>query len=96
MTRPDPRNVCDGCGVSLDRRLRLHVDLGPIVHDDIWQQLAGTGERLLCDTCMYRRALHRLRRMLILADLRPCRWNLYGQPHFVVRLVHGGRERASE
>jgi len=41
MSRPDPRNVCDGCGLSFDRRLRAHVELGPIVHDDIWQQLAN-------------------------------------------------------
>jgi hypothetical protein len=80
MTRPDPRNVCDGCRQSLDQRLRSHVELGPIVHDHIWQQLADADERL-CDTCMYRRAWDRLGRMLTLADLRPCPWNLFHRPH---------------
>jgi hypothetical protein len=80
MIRPDPRNVCDGCRQSLDQRLRSHVELGPIVHDRIWQQLANADERL-CDSCMYQRACNRLGRVLTLADLRPCRWNLYGQPN---------------
>jgi hypothetical protein len=79
MTRPDPRNVCDGCGVSFDRRLRAHVELGPIVRDDIWRQLAAPRE-CLCPTCMYRRSWERLGRMLTLADLRPCCWNLEDQP----------------
>jgi hypothetical protein len=30
---------------------------------------------------MYARAHERLGRVLTLADLRPCRWNLYGQPN---------------
>jgi hypothetical protein len=63
MTRPDPHTVCDGCGRSFDRRLRSHVELGPIVHDDLWQRLANAGERLLCDECMYRRSSERLGRM---------------------------------
>jgi hypothetical protein len=71
---------CDGCHQSLDQRLRSHVALGPIVHDHIWRQLADAGERL-CDACMYQRAWDRLGRVLTLADLRPCRWNLYGQPN---------------
>src|SRR5262249_18640973 len=73
MSRPDPRNVCDGCSLSFDRRLRSHVE-----HDDIWQQLAYDPRECLCDKCMYRRAWERLGRMLTLADLRPCRWNLEG------------------
>jgi hypothetical protein len=81
MTKTDPRNVCDACRQSLDRRLRSHVELGPIVHDHIWQQLADAGERLLCDTCMFRRAWERFGRMLTLADLRPCPWNLFLRPH---------------
>jgi hypothetical protein len=40
MTKSDPRNVCDACRQSLDRRLRSHVELGPIVHDHIWRQIA--------------------------------------------------------
>ena len=74
MSRPDPRNVCDGCGQSLDRRLRDHVVLGPIVHKDIWRQLADHDEAL-CSSCMYERARVRLGRMLRLNDLRPCSWN---------------------
>ena len=80
MSRPDPRNVCDGCDLSLDRRLRTHVELGPVLHDHVWQQFADPREAL-CDTCMHRRAVQQLGRMLTLADLRPCRWNLGGQPY---------------
>jgi len=80
MTRPDPRNVCDGCGASLDRRLRAHVVLGPIVHDHIWQQLSEASERS-CDACMYQRAWDRLGCELTLADLRPCRWNRLNEPY---------------
>jgi hypothetical protein len=81
MTKPDPRNVCDGCGQSLDRRLRSHVELGPIVHTRIWRQLADDPRERLCFTCMGLRAVQRLGRMLTLADVRPCRWNLEGQPY---------------
>jgi hypothetical protein len=81
MTKPDPRNVCDGCGQSLDRRLRSHVELGPIVHTHIWRQLAADPRERLCFTCMGLCAVHRLGRMLALADLRPCPWNLEGQPY---------------
>jgi hypothetical protein len=80
MSRPNPRNVCDGCGQSLDRRLRSHVELGPIVHDHIWRQLAADPREALCFICMDLRAA-RLGHVLRLADLRPCRWNLYGQPY---------------
>jgi hypothetical protein len=80
MSRARPRNVCDGCGLSLDERRRSHVKLGPIVHDDIWRRLADEREAL-CFYCMGLRAVQRLRRMLTLADLRPCRWNLFGQPY---------------
>jgi hypothetical protein len=80
MTRPDPRNVCDGCGQSFDRRLRCHAERGPIVHDDIWQQLAANPRERLCFICMDLRAATR-GHVLRLADLRPCRWNLYSQPH---------------
>jgi len=79
MSRPDPRNVCDGCGRSLDRRLRSHVELGPIVHEHIWQQLADDPDECLCFICMDLRAALR-GHVLRLADLRPCRWNLYGPP----------------
>jgi hypothetical protein len=80
VSHPDPRNVCAGCRVSFDRRLRLHTELGPIVHDDIWQQFAADPRECLCFACMDWRAALR-GHVLRLADLRPCRWNLYGQPH---------------
>jgi hypothetical protein len=73
-------HVCDGCGQSLDRRLRTHVELGPVLHDHIWQQLADPREAL-CFECMCRRAVQRLGRVLTLADLRPCPWNLFGRPY---------------
>ena len=76
----DPCNVCDNCAQSLDRRLRSHVKLGPIVHEHIWQQLAARDRERLCFECMQLRAWQQLGRALILADLRPCRWNLDGQP----------------
>jgi hypothetical protein len=94
MTRPDPRNVCDGCGGSLDQRLRSHVGLGPIVHDHIWQQLAEASERL-CDACMYQRAWDRLGRI---ADAhRPAAVSVesISSAALVVRLVHAGRARAA-
>jgi hypothetical protein len=81
MTRPDPRDVCDRCRQSFDQRLRSHVLRGPIVHDHIWRQLAKRGERVLCDGCMYARAHERLGRVLTLADLRPCPWNLFHSPN---------------
>jgi hypothetical protein len=81
MGRSNPRNVCHGCRQSLDRRLRSHATLGPIVHDHIWRKLADDPREALCDACMYRRSWQRLGRMLTLADLRPYRWNLYDQPH---------------
>src|SRR6516165_11864289 len=68
MSRPNPSNICDGCGVSLDRRRREHVTLGPIVHEDIWRQLAKPTEAL-CWECMLERARVRLGRMLRLTDL---------------------------
>ena len=73
-------NVCDGCGQTLDRRRRDHVLLGPIVHAEIWRRL-GTPTEALCWECMLDRARVRLGRMLMLADLRPCRWNLDRQPY---------------
>jgi hypothetical protein len=72
MSRPDPRNVCDGCG---------HVELGPIVHAHIWQQLAEEPREYLCLMCMGQRAWERLGRHLTLADLQPCSWNLFHRPH---------------
>src|SRR5262249_53781197 len=75
MSRPDPRDVCDRCRQSFDQRRR-----GPMVHDHIWQQLAKRGERALYDGCMYARAHERLGRVLTLADLRPCPWNLFHSP----------------
>jgi hypothetical protein len=51
-----------------------------MVHEHIWQQLADTDADRLCGDCMNRRAVQRLGRMLTLADLRPCRWNLFGEP----------------
>jgi len=63
-----------------DRRLRSHAKPGPIVHEHIWRQLAKDRE-CLCDKCMYRRAVYRLGRMLSIADLRPCEWNLFDRPY---------------
>jgi hypothetical protein len=77
MGRSDMR--CDGCSQSLDRRLRSHIKLGPVVHDHIWQQLAACDCECLCFQCMQQRARQRLR-VLALADLLPCQWNLIGQP----------------
>jgi hypothetical protein len=76
MSHPDPRNVCDGCGLSLDRRRREHVVLGPIVHARVWRRLADDPRERLCIACMYQRALERFGRVLALNDLRLCRWNL--------------------
>src|SRR6516165_1367210 len=71
MTRPNPSNICDGCGVSLDRRRREHVTLGPILHEHIWCRLVDDPRECLCFECMGKLALGRLGRMLTFADLRP-------------------------
>jgi hypothetical protein len=76
MSHPDPRNVCDGCGQTLDRRRREHVLLGPIVHTRVWRRLADDPREQLCLTCMNKRAIERFGRGLALNDLRLCRWNL--------------------
>jgi len=76
MTRPDPRNACDGCRQSFDRRLRNHVEAGPMVHVHVWRRLADDPREWLCFACMDRRATERLGRGLALNDLRLCRWNL--------------------
>src|SRR5262245_45957639 len=81
MTETDPGNVCDAVRQSLDRRLRSHVELGPVVYDHIWQQLAADPRERLCFMYMGLRAVQRLGRMPMLSDLRPCRWNLSDQPH---------------
>ena len=85
MRRP-PRNACDGCGQTLDRRRRGHVLLGPIVHDEIWRRLAKPTEAL-CWQCMLERTRVRLGRMLRLADLRPCRWNRLNEPYSYLDLL---------
>jgi hypothetical protein len=73
---PDPRDVCDRCRQSFDQ-----VQRGPIVHDHIWQQLTKRREGVLCAGCMYARTHERLGRVLTLADLQPCPWNLFHRPH---------------
>lgn len=59
---------CDGCGQE-DIGL-----LGPMVHDDIWRQIAAPSE-FLCGACMHARITERLGRPLALTDLLPCPWN---------------------
>ena len=86
MSRPNPHNACDGCGETLDRRRREHVLLGPIVHDEIWPQLAKPTE-CLCWECMLHRAWDRLGRVLVLADLRPCWWNRLNEPYSYLDLL---------
>jgi hypothetical protein len=46
---------CDGCGEA-------PVDLGPMLHDDIWRQIAEPAERALCIKCMIDRTFERLGR----------------------------------
>jgi hypothetical protein len=67
-SKSDAEPVCACC-------LKPHD--GPMLRDDIWLQLADAGERFLCDTCMHERAQQRLGRRLRLADLSPCRFNLW-------------------
>jgi hypothetical protein len=54
---------------------------GPMLRDEIWRQLADDGEAFLCAVCMDERANDRLGRKLMLADLRPCPFNLSHRPH---------------
>jgi hypothetical protein len=49
---------CANCG-------RQH-DIAPMLPDEIWQQIANPGERLLCVDCMQLRAQQRLGRRLTL------------------------------
>jgi hypothetical protein len=74
------RDCCDGCRRPLDRRRRNHVELGPVLHDAIWRQIADPAEAL-CWNCILQRAVERLGRRPTWTDLRPCRWNLSGQPN---------------
>jgi hypothetical protein len=76
MSQADPRDVCDGCGQTLDRRRRGYVELGPILHARVWRRLADDPRERLCFACMDQRALERFGRGLALNDLRLCRWNL--------------------
>jgi hypothetical protein len=80
-TRPAPRNACGGCRLPFDRRYRTHVELGPMVHDHVWQQIADDPDERLCGECMEKRTVKRLGRMPTFADLRPCGWNLFHRPH---------------
>ena len=62
---------CATCGQNLDA-----VPLAPVLHDDVWKQFAKPQDTL-CAMCFSQRAVeHRVG----LADLRPCPFNLYGDP----------------
>jgi hypothetical protein len=65
-------NSCDCCNCP---------GIGPELRDDIWRRVADTGEDALCGRCMNQRAQQRLGRMLTLADLVPCPFNLFHQPN---------------
>jgi hypothetical protein len=69
MGKSDPRNVCDGCGLSFDKRRRPHVEYGPMVRERIWARLTANHDDCLCCECMDRRARERLGRRLRRADL---------------------------
>jgi hypothetical protein len=49
-------NRCAGCG-------QAGADLGPMLHDYIWRQIAKPGEHTLCAKCMLERTTERLGRM---------------------------------
>jgi len=76
-------NRCDCCG---------DTSIGPMLREDIWQQLANGDERNLCFGCMFERAELRLGRTLIFADLLPCAFNLFHRPHswFDIMLAENG------
>jgi len=73
MTKPDPRNVCDGCGRMSNSGQSCTLASG------------GNSPTIPASICAARAwACARssgLGRMLTLADLRPCRWNLDHQPY---------------
>jgi hypothetical protein len=71
MTKRKRQGCCDGCASP---------DLGPVLHDDVWKAIAKPREAL-CFNCIIGRMVERLNRMPRFADLRPCRWNLFHQPH---------------
>src|SRR5262245_38905616 len=52
----------------------------PVLHDDLWRQLADPWEKVWCAPCLFERADKRLGRQLCLADLRPCAFNLLNKP----------------
>ena len=72
-------NRCDGCGQA--------GDLGPMLHDHTWRQIAEGDEHTLCAKCMLERTIERLEPY---ADVR--------RPPavFVVRLVHADGRAAAE
>ena len=51
-----------------------------MLHDDVWNAIAEPREAL-CYDCILGRMVERLNRMPRFDDLRPCRWNLWHQPH---------------
>jgi hypothetical protein len=53
---------------------------GPVLHDHIWKRIADPDERVLCGFCMTDRMAQRLGRVLELADLVPCPFNLFHHP----------------
>jgi hypothetical protein len=72
MSEHDPK--CDGC----HKHFGDGVD-APVLHDDVWQDIADQSETL-CAQCMFTRAGER-RVYLSLASLKPCACNLFHWPH---------------
>jgi hypothetical protein len=66
---------------------------GPVLHDHLWKQIADPDEHVLCGFCMTDRMAQRLGRVLKLADLKPCPFNLFQHPHswfaMLMRDQHG-------
>lgn len=83
LGRPRYSHRCDACRRSFGK-----VQIAPMLHDHVWLQIAGDRE-LLCERCTRQRAKYHLGRDITLADLHPCRCNMYRSPPWFAVLAPG-------
>jgi hypothetical protein len=67
-------NRCDGCG-------QAGADLGPMLRDHIWRQIAQPGEHTLCAKCMASAPLSGLGACRRSPTCGRAPWNLFHRPH---------------
>jgi len=85
ITRIDESFKCDHC----KRPLWREVQLGPMLKDEVWLQLAAKYETL-CAGCVFERAAA-CEISITFADLRPCTFNLMGGARSSLFAVFGSK-----